>query len=309
MSLKYNMKFYSSKVETRLHDDLHILSGKAKANIKEEAKLIAQDFKEMGYKVNTKFCSPTLIVQQDFKNLVNFWQSKGYKEGTIENKATALRHILKECNNMKANVDNKELGLQSKERDILNEKNENRGCKPLTENALSSIKDKSIKAAVILIIGYGLRKDESLHATWALAHGRDIGQGGKIDIKGSWAKNGRPRSFRMQDGGLVLKEAAALVKNYEIKGKIENFRSRLDRQFTKLKTAANDNTLHPHALRHNYAQSRYLETTGLTAPAGGGLNYKDMNKEQKSSYNNACGIIANEMGHSREEISRTYIGH
>ena len=278
MSLKYNMKFYASKVETRLNDDMHVLAGKSKSNIREEAQLIAQDFKEMGYRTNTKFQSPTMISQQDFKNLAKFWQEKGYKTGTQQDKAAALRHILKACNNEKADISNKALGIQSSERDVLNIKNENRGCKPITENALNSIKNESVLAAVKLIISYGLRRDEALHAVWALSKGRDIGGGGILNIKGSWAKNGLARSFKMADNGVALKEATELVRNFEIKGRVEQFRSRLDRTFDEkhLKKVANDSSLHPHALRHNYSQSRYLSITGLTAPSAGGLNYKDM---------------------------------
>ena len=302
------MKFYSSKIETRLNDSIHQLSGKSKFNIKEESQLIAQDFKEMGYRVNTKFQSPTMITQKDFLNLAKHWQEKGYKVGTMQDKAASLRHILSACGNEKANVTNKALGIENSGRDVLNTKNENRGCSSLTETALNTIKDNSVKAAIKLITAYGLRRDESLHATWTLSKGRDIGGGGTIDIKGSWAKSGRPRSFQMQDGGVVLKEAAALVKGFEIKGRVEQFRSRLDRQFTKLKTIENNKALHPHALRHNYAQNRYLSITELTAPSAGGLNYENMDKGQKSLYHSACKEIALEMGHSRETISRTYIG-
>ena len=308
MSLAYNMKFYSSKVEMRLNDDLHQLSGKSKFNVREEAKLIAQDFKDMGYKTNTKFQSPTMISKQDFLNLAKHWKEKGYAVGTQQNKAAALRHILAACGNMKANLDNKALGIESSGRDILNVKNENRGCKPLSESSINSIKDNSVKAAIKLIIQYGLRRDEALHAVWAISKGREISKDGILSLQGSWAKNGRPRSFKMIDNGIALKDAAGLVRNFEIKGRVEQFRSKLERQFTKLKATENNKALHPHALRHNYAQNRYLSITGLTAPAGGGLNFKDMNKEQKGSYHSACEIIANEMGHSRDEISRTYIG-
>ena len=307
MSLKYNMKFYASKIENRLNDEMHKLSGKSKFNIKNEAQLIAQDFKTMGYRINTKFQSPTLITQKDFLKLAQFWQEKGYATGTMQDKVAALRHILAACGNSRADVSNKALGIENSKRDVLNIGNENRGCKPLQETALNSIKDNSVRVAIKLIIQYGLRRDEALHAVWALSKGRDIGQGGILSIQGSWAKNGRPRSFQMADNGLALKDAAALVKGFEIKGKVEQFRSRLDRQFTKLKATENNKALHPHGLRHNYAQSRYLEITGLAAPAAQGLNYKDMNKEQRALYHSACKEIAQEMGHTRPEISNTYL--
>ena len=265
MSLKYNMKFYAGKAETRLYDDLHQLSGKSKFNIKEEAKLIAQDFRNMGYKVNSKLQSPTQISQQDFKNLANFWkEKKGYATGTMQDKAAILRHILKVCGNEKASVNNRELGIENKNRDVLNAKNENRGCKPVMENTLNSVKDNSIKAAIKLIINYGLRRDEALHAVWALSKNREIGKDGILSLQGSWTKNGRPRSFQMFDNGIALKQAGELVKGFEIKGRVENFRSKLNREFDKkhLKKTSGDPSIHPHALRHILHQ--FVKTNFLT---------------------------------------------
>ena len=310
MSLKYNMKFYANQVETRLNDSMHVLSGKSKSNIRDEAQAIAKDFKELGYKINTKFQSPTQITAQDFKNIAAHWKEKGYAIGTQQDKASALRHILSVCGNVSANVNNKELGIENAGRDVLNIKNENRGCKPLSKIILNSVKDNSVRAAIKLIISYGLRRDEALHAVWAISKGRNIGEGGVLALQGSWTKNGRARSFKMADGGLALKEATELVRNFEIKGRVEQFRGRIDREFNEhhLKKVSGDPALHPHALRHNYSQNRYLSITSLAAPSAGGINFKDMTKEQKSLYHNACSTIALEMGHTRPEISKTYIG-
>jgi hypothetical protein len=64
-----------------------------------------------------------------------------------------------------------------------------------------------------------------------------------------------------------------------------------------------------HGLRHNYAQERYFSLTGgLTAPTAGGLQYKNMSDSQKESYHAACQVISLELGHTRETISRTYLG-
>ena len=112
----------------------------------------------------------------------------------------------------------------------------------------------------------------------------------------------------MRDGGVVLKKAAALVKGFEIKGRLEQFRGRLDRTFKELKKIDGNKSLHPHALRHSYAQERYFTITGLQAPVAGGLRYSDMNEQEKSLYDRACKIISEELGHSRESIVRIYIG-
>jgi hypothetical protein len=190
----------------------------------------------------------------------------------------------------------------------LNAACENKGCLSASDAALSSVKDKAVLASIKLITAYGLRRDEALHAVWALSKDRDITANGNLKLNGSWCKNGRPREFTMRDGGIALKEAASLVKGFEIKGRIEQFRGRLDRTFTELKKLDNNKTLHPHALRHNYAQERYFSIAGFKSPAAGGLKYRDMNAQKKSLYHRACKIISEELGHLRECIARTYLG-
>ncbi len=307
MSLKHNLMYYAKQVETRLRDGLHQLSQKSKFNIRKESQVIAADFKDMGYKVATKFTSATAIKKEDFLKLAERWKEKGHFVGTMQNKATVLREILTVAKNTEAILSNAELGI-SKGRDVLNSANINKGCPAASEKALSSVSDKGVLAVVMLITAYGLRRDEALHSTWALSNGRDITVNRNLKLQGSWCKNGRPREFAMRDGGVALKSGAALVKSLKINGRLEQFRGRLDRAFKELRRIDNNKSLHPHALRHNYAQERYFSITGLQAPVAGGLKYSDMNEQQKSLYDKACKIISEELGHSRETIVRTYIG-
>lgn len=344
MSLRHNLMYYAKQVETRMNDEMHRLSENSKFKIRKESQAIAADFKDMGYKVNTKFSSANAIKKEDFIKLSEYWKQKGYSTGTMQNKATILREILTAAKNFEAIVSNSELGI-SKDRDVLNAACKDKGCMPPSEAALSSIKDMAVLASIKLITAYGLRRDEALHAAWALSKGRNISENGNLKLKGSWCKNGRPREFEMRDGGVALKETAALVKNIEINGRLEQFRGRLDRAFMELKRIDNNKSLrphslrhnyiqegclsltglnapvkgnpeylddneslHPHALRHNYAQERYLSITGFNAPVKGGPKYIDMNPQEKSLYDKACKIISEELGHSRESIARTYIG-
>jgi hypothetical protein len=262
----------------------------------------------MHYKINTKFASPTQITKNDFIKLALYWKnSKSYAIGTMENKAAALREILTVCGNTQASVDNKELGI-STGRDVLNTANVNKGCSRITEESYSSIKDKGVAAALKVIEAYGLRKEEGLSVAWALSKNYTITKDNLLILKGSWCKNGKSREFLMRDGGAALKEAATLLKDFMVKGRIEQFMNRLDRAIKKIKVIQKDKSIHPHALRHNYAQERYFDITGMTAPAAGGLKYSNMPDNQKLSYNEACLTMSQELGHDRDTISRTYIG-
>ena len=63
-----------------------------------------------------------------------------------------------------------------------------------------------------------------------------------------------------------------------------------------------------HGLRHAYAQERYKELTGWTAPAAGGPSSTDLTDEQKAQDRAARIEISGELGHGREQITVVYLG-
>ncbi len=71
-----------------------------------------------------------------------------------------------------------------------------------------------------------------------------------------------------------------------------------------------------HGLRHAYAQRRYTELTkefdflkvGLTCPIAGEKPTKELNSEKKKIDRRARSIISRELGHSRLNITKTYLG-
>jgi hypothetical protein len=63
-----------------------------------------------------------------------------------------------------------------------------------------------------------------------------------------------------------------------------------------------------HGLRHAYAQQRYKELTGWTAPVAGGPTSKQLNPEQRALDYEARTMISHELGHARAEISAVYLG-
>ncbi len=63
-----------------------------------------------------------------------------------------------------------------------------------------------------------------------------------------------------------------------------------------------------HSLRHAYAQTRYQQLTGWPAPACGGSTSKRLTPKQRQTDLKARLIISKEMGHTREQITATYLG-
>ena len=69
-----------------------------------------------------------------------------------------------------------------------------------------------------------------------------------------------------------------------------------------------------HGLRHAYAQRRYRVLTdkfthgyGWDAPINGGISKRHLTPAQKIVDHDARELVANELGHSRPEISASYL--
>ncbi len=294
-----NIEHYAKIAENRLNDGDKGLSEKSKYNIRSQAETIAKAIIEL------KIGIPSKMTAEEFKELINHWQNEGYKIGTLQNMATVMRHLLTAANNSEiAKISNGYLGISSG-RDVLNKENVDKSAR-LSPDEIAKIAEKKpdVAAAVILAQSYGLRKKEavSIVKEIALKHNSFI-NGNKIELKKSHGtKNGRPRSFVMADGGKALLKAVELAKNFKVSD--FSLKQRMDRLANSMKSLG----VNFHGFRHSYAQNRYKDLTGMTAPVAGGLKFQDMNDDQKKAYNEALGRIANELGHNRSEISQVYIG-
>jgi uncharacterized protein YcbK (DUF882 family) len=301
--LERNFAYYAGKADVRLNDNMHFLSEKSKFNLRTEAQAIARDLIEIGYNRNG---TARNLTEQDIRSLVSFYQAQNFAVGTIQNKMTVVRHILSSAEN-KIEISNVALGI-SAGRDVLNSANINKACALPSAAQLSSIADKTLSGAIMLAGAYGLRKDESLYVVHALTLKHTVSQNNKLIIPRGKGKGTRPRTFEMRDGGATLRAVAQSVAGLKTytkieKSRIEHFRNRLENEVRKV-----DN-LNMHGLRHAYAQERYFSLTGgLLAPTAGGLQYSAMSDVQKESYHAACQVISLELGHTRETISRTYLG-
>ena len=63
-----------------------------------------------------------------------------------------------------------------------------------------------------------------------------------------------------------------------------------------------------HGHRHQYAQERYRELTGWSAPAAGGPRSRELTREQKLIDREARLTISSELGHEREQVTAIYCG-
>ena len=63
-----------------------------------------------------------------------------------------------------------------------------------------------------------------------------------------------------------------------------------------------------HGLRHQYAQERYKELTDKNCPVCGGKSQREMSKTERAIDKGARLKISAELGHSREQITSTYLG-
>ena len=301
--LERNFAYYAGKADVRLNDNMHFLSEKSKFNLRTEAQAIARDLISIGYNRNG---TAKNLTEQDIRSLVHAYQDKGLSVGTIQNKMTTVRHILDSADN-KISISNVQLGI-SEGRDVLNTANINKACPLPDPEKLSAIKDKTLSAAILLAGAYGLRRDEALYIVHSLTLKHSVSENNKLIIPRGKGKGTVARSFEMRDGGNVLKTVAQAVSGLKTynkieKSRIEHFRNRLENEVRKV-----DN-LNMHGLRHAYAQERYFSLTGgLLAPTAGGLQYSAMSDVQKESYHAACQVISLELGHTRETISRTYLG-
>lgn len=303
MSLKGNLRYYAGLETTRLSDDMHPLSNKSKFNLRHEAPLLAADLKTIGAKIY----SAKKISETHIQKLVEHWEAK-YAPGTVQNKITALRHILH------AAVNPAVVPASVGARDVLNKANVDKASYILP-SVLEKIEKLEVKSAVRLASAYGLRKEEAIHIVWQISKGHDVEKNNILQVKdingkASLAKNGRARDIKMVDGGAVLQSVRAeiLQKKLDLTGtKIQQFRGKIDRALQKINATA-DKKVTFHGLRHAYAQGRYTALTGLQAPVAGGPLYASMSPQQQALYNAAAGVISAELGHGRAEISKVYIG-
>jgi site-specific recombinase XerD len=170
----------------------------------------------------------------------------------------------------------------------------------------------------------GLRLEESLKLKVTDKTIETAERTGEIRIEKT--KGNRPRTVPVSEKALkALKEARDWQKEYKASANIPTSMSYqqmakfVKNQYAAFKEGAGLDSFSPHGNRHAYAQERFMQLTGEKCPLASSRfeedNIRAIAKANGASMDEAREIdsqaraeIAEELGHGRDEITRTYLG-
>jgi hypothetical protein len=257
--------------------------------------LVANQLEEMGF----RHMDAHSLKPKHVENLVERWLAEGLSPGTLKNRMSALRWWAEKIG--KENVvarNNAAYGIA----DRVYVTNESKATE-LDKSKVEQTRDAYIQMSLRLQAAFGLRREASIKIMPALADQGDI-----LVLKDSWNKGGREiripiltsEQRQLLDEAKVLADGKSLVApGYTTyRDYLKHFRYECDR--------VGIHGFHGH--RHFYAQARYKALTGWESPARGGPRSKELNSERKKVDREARGVISNEMGHNREQITAVYLG-
>jgi integrase len=231
-------------------------------------------------------------------HLVSRWQAEGASTGTMKNRMSALRWMAEKIG--KENIvarDNAAYGIADR-RFVTNESK----AKELDQGKLDKVSDPHTAMSLRLQEAFGLRREESIKIQpgWA-------DRGDMLVLKSTWTKGGKERTIPIinETQRELLNQAKALADKGSLIPVEMSYKDQLNRFKAQTAFAGIDRV---HGFRHAYAQARYAELTGWTAPAAGGPTSKQLSPEQKAIDRQARLTISRELGHEREQITAVYLG-
>ncbi|MBL0292064.1 MAG: integrase domain-containing protein [Betaproteobacteria bacterium] len=256
--------------------------------------LVANQLREMGF-VNMQAQS---LKPKHVEKLVERWTAEGLSMGTVKNRMTELRwwagkigkaNVVAKSNDVYGIADRRYVTNVSKARQ-------------LTAGDLARVTDPYSRVSLQLQAAFGLRREESLKIQPAWAD-----RGDRLVLKDSWTKGGRAREIpiRHAEQRQVLDEAKRVAGRGSLIPADRSYVQQL-RRFEYQCDRAGIHRVHGH--RHQYAQERYRELTGWSAPAAGGPRSRELTREQKSIDREARLTISRELGHEREQVTAVYCG-
>jgi hypothetical protein len=256
--------------------------------------LVANQLRAMGF-VNMQAQS---LKPKHVEKLVERWTAEGLSTGTVKNRMTELRWWAEKIG--KANVvakSNDAYGIADR-RYVTNVSK----ARQLTAGDLAQVTDPYSRVSLQLQAAFGLRREESLKIQPAWAD-----RGDRLVLKDSWTKGGRAREIpiRHVEQRQVLDEAKGVAGRGSLIPADRSYVQQL-RRFEYQCDRAGIHRVHGH--RHQYAQERYRELTGWSAPAVGGPRSRALTREQKLLDREARLTISRELGHERAQVTGIYCG-
>ena len=229
--------------------------------------------------------------------LVRHWRAGRLSDATIMNRMAHLRWWAERVGKDNLVKPNADYGIRAR-----SHVSDGTKRRHLDTEKLTRVKDPHVRMALRLQGAFGLRREEAIKFTPV----RDD-RGDRIRLKGATTKGGRPRDVpvlthaqrKLLDEARELAGGGALIppgRNYAEQRKV-------------YEDVTGQAGLHRnHGLRHAYALDRYEALTGWKAPAAGGPASSTLTGARRRIDRAARLTVAAELGHSRREISRTYLG-
>lgn len=261
------------------------------ANRRKGLKSIANDLYALGYKIE----DPRSIKPKHVEALVSHWHQKNLSPATIKNRMGWVRWWAEKVN--KASIiprDNADLGIEPRKA-----ANDNRAW---SLNKNTPLACPYAQASLMLIQAFGLRVEEALKIKPVKADRKVY-----IKLEGSWTKGGRPRELPISksDQKAALDFAKKVAGNGALIPDDKSFKEQRNVfEYQTLKHGMRN----LHGLRHAFAQQRYFELTGWKAPKAGGPEQHRLVPSEKNLDRWARKIISEELGHSRINITKIYLG-
>jgi len=225
------------------------------------------------------------------------WKSQGLSDATMMNRLSAIRWLGTKIGKPNLGYDrNRVFGLKGRSATSSSKAGK------LTVAVTRQIDDPYIRVSLKLQAAFGLRRSEAMkiQPRWA-------DRGDRLVLKGSWTKGGRPRAIPLRTAYQrgVLEEAKRIAKNGSLIPPHKSYRQHLHTWEHLTRGAGLSMT---HGLRHAYAQARYRVLTGWPSPHEGGPARAALRGESRVQDHQARRQIAEELGHSRINITRVYLG-
>ncbi len=256
--------------------------------------LIANQLHALGYrKMSARSLKPKHI-----EALVKHWQGEALSVGAIKNRLTALRWWANKVDRQNVVArSNDHYGIP--DRQFVTNVSK---AQAVTTADLERVRDPYVRMSLELQQAFGLRREEAIKFQPSFAD-----RGDHLLLKASWTKGGKEREIPVRTDAQrsVLNRARELAGNGSLIPSERNYRQQL-RIYER--HTANAGLSKLHGLRHAYAQNRYEELTGWSAPAAGGPTVRALTPGQKEIDRQARLILSRELGHEREQITAIYCG-
>lgn len=255
---------------------------------------MADDLHKLGY----RGMQASSLKQKHVDALINQYKKEGLAIGTIKNRLSVLRWWTSKVSRSQVVAkSNEHYGIGKRELIAKDSK-----AQTLDQDKLNGIADTHIKMSLELQAAFGLRREEAIKFSPVYADQQD-----HIRLKPTWCKGGRARTVPVRTDY----QREVLNRAHKLAGRgslipchlmyVQQMR-RYEKQTQKAGLCK------MHGLRHAYAQMRYQELTGWPAPACDGPTSKQLTLKQKKTDLKARLIISKEMGHTREQITASYLG-